>query len=192
MLDRALLPDRNVESMVAACVAAGVDWVQTRDRELEGAALLAWNDAVARGSAHAKRIVNRRIDVALACDADGVHLGFDALARDEARRLLGEPRSLGRSFHEPRAFAERGLDYGHLAPIEAPRSKPATRPSLGFGALTQAAQHGTPVLAQGGIGAGNAARAIEAGASGVAVTGAILGADDPARAARELREALDA
>jgi thiamine-phosphate pyrophosphorylase len=126
------------------------------------------------------------------CGAAGVHLGFDALPNEEARALLGDDALLGRSLHDPESFRRTGIDYGHLAPIEAPRSKPATRPSLGHAAITAAARHGTPVIAQGGIDARNARRAVEAGASGVAVTGAILATDDPAAATRALREALDA
>jgi thiamine-phosphate pyrophosphorylase len=180
---------------VAACVAAGVDWVQTRDRALEGGPLLAWNDRVAEGARRgggAALVVNRRIDIALASGAAGVHLGFDAVPNEDARALLGDDALLGRSLHEPEAFAKSGLDYAHLAPIATPHSKPASRPALGCAAITAAARHGTPVIAQGGIDRSNARQAIDAGASGVAVTGAVLAADDPAAATRALREALDA
>jgi len=179
---------------VAAAVAAGVDWVQVRDRTLDGAAYLALVDALAAAARPAARlIVNRRLDAALAANADGAHLGFDAPAADDARRLLGRDALLGVSCHEPEEVflaAAAGADYAHLAPIFDPRSKPRERPALGLEALRRAAGAGIPVLAQGGIDAGSAARARDAGAAGVAVTGAILDAEDPAEAAAALRGAL--
>lgn len=187
-------------AVVESVVAAGVDWVQVRDRSLEGAALLALCDAVregarrgaARRGAEAKLVVNRRADVALAAEADGVHLGFDALNPAGARSLLGPDALIGISAHAPEEIAAgSGASYAHLAPIAEPLSKPAERPPLGLAALGRAAARGLPVLAQGGIGLHNARAALQAGAAGVAVTGAILLADDPGRAARALREALD-
>lgn len=185
---------------VADAVRAGVDWVQVRDRGLEGAALLEHADAVAgaarRAAAETGRkvriLVNRRADVALAAGADGVHLGFDAVAPETARRLLGPDALLGISAHAPAEVrgAPAEVDYAHLAPIFAPISKAPVREPLGLGALAEATG-GPALLAQGGIDPERAARAREAGAAGVAVTGAILMADDPGAAAAALREALD-
>ncbi len=184
---------------MAAAVRAGVDWVQIRERELEAGALLAHAEAVtqaARAGARARGgrvrlIVNRRVDVALAIGADGVHLGFDAMDVAAARRLLGPDALVGVSCHSAdEVRAARGASYAQLAPIFAPFSKVASRPPLGLAAL-RAAAGGPPVLAQGGIDAAGAAAATAAGAAGVAVTGAILLAPDPAQAAATLRSALD-
>lgn len=187
---------------VEAAVRGGVDWVQIRERELPGAALLDHAAEIVRAAraAAAERggavtlLVNRRIDVALAIGADGVHLGFDAVDAATARRLLGAEARIGWSAHAASelAGAPPELSYAHLAPIFAPLSKPATRPALQPPALTAAARHGVPVLAQGGVTADNASALIEAGAAGVAVTGTILSADDPAAAAAALRASLDA
>jgi thiamine-phosphate pyrophosphorylase len=186
---------------IAAAVAGGVDWVQLRERALAARALLAWCDAVsaaARAAAGARGVrilVNRRIDVALAAGADGVHLGFDALDPARARALVGPGRLVGVSAHAPAevaAAARAGADYAHLAPILAPLSKPAERPPLGLAALAAGRGAGIPVLAQGGLEPANAGAALRAGAAGVAVTGALLGAPDPTEAARALRAALDA
>ena len=186
---------------LAAAVEGGADWLQLRERGLSRHALLSWVDdatAVARAAAARRHgdlrvLVNRRVDVALAAEADGVHLGFDALAPGRARALLGPGRLLGVSAHAVDELATAaGADYAHLAPIFAPLSKPAERPPLGLGALAAARAAGVPLLAQGGIDAGNAGAAVAAGASGVAVTGAVLGAADPAAAARALRAALAA
>ena len=78
------------------------------------------------------------------------------------------------------------------APIFAPLSKPAERPALGLDAIEAASAHGLPVIAQGGIEATHCRDLIRAGASGIAVTGSILMADDPEAATAELRAALDA
>lgn len=199
MLDRAVLRGELLEALAAA-VAAGVDRVQLRERALEGAALLELADAVCRTARDAAEragrgvevVVNRRLDVALAAGADGAHLGFDALPLAEARALLGPRALLGVSCHSAEEVsAAEGADYAHLAPIFAPLSKAASRPALGLEALGRAAG-GPPVLAQGGVEAANAAACLAAGAAGVAVTGAILMAADPGRAAARLRRALDA
>lgn len=188
----------SLPAMVASACAAGVDWVQLRDRELEGKAWLDWAETLAgaaRRSAPAVRIVvNRRLDVALALGADGVHLGFDAVEPREARALLPGHALVGVSTHDPAevaAIQAGAVDYVHLAPIHDPLSKPATRPALGLGALTRASRHGLPVLAQGGIDSARSRAAMAAGAAGVAVTGEILLARDPAAAAAALRSALD-
>jgi thiamine-phosphate diphosphorylase len=191
---RAPLPDA-----VADAVAAGVDWVQVREKDLEGAALLALCDEIAARARAARPdvrvLVNRRCDVALAAGLDGVHLGFDAFSAEAARRLLGARAWLGASTHaadELDAAACAALGYAQLAPIFPPLSKPAARPALGLAALRAASRAPLPILAQGGVEAANAADCIRAGAAGVAITGAILGAADPGAAARALRQALDA
>jgi thiamine-phosphate pyrophosphorylase len=197
---------RPLEEAVAAAVSAGVDWVQLRERDLGGAALLALARRVldaARAAAATRPggpagaplrfLVNRRVDVALAVGADGAHLGFDAMAPADARRLLGPRACLGVATHgadEVRAARAAGVDYVHLAPIFPPISKATSGPTLGLEGLRAATTYGVRVIAQGGIDAERAAAILEAGAAGVAVTGAILGAADPARAAAALREAL--
>jgi thiamine-phosphate pyrophosphorylase len=180
-------------------VRGGVDWIQVREHALEGAGLLAFVDAVAAAARAAaggrplRVLVNRRIDVALAAGADGVHLGHDAVPPGVARRLLPRSARIGVSTHAvSEALAAQEADYVQLAPIFPPLSKPAGRPALGLAALAQAAAGPLPLLAQGGIDAAGAAAARRAGAAGVAVTGAIWLAPDPEAAAARLREALDA
>jgi thiamine-phosphate pyrophosphorylase len=197
VIDRGLAPEAT-PARVAAAVRGGVDWIQVRERALEGAALLALVDAVAaaaRGAAGRRRVrvlVNRRLDVALAAGADGVHLGGDGMAPAVARRLLPPGALVGVSTHAvAEALAAQQVDYVQLAPIFAPLSKPQGRPPLGLAALTAAAAGPLPVFAQGGIDARSAAAARAAGAAGVAVTGAIWLASDPRAAAQGLREALD-
>ena len=196
MLDGETVERNGLAGLRSAC-EAGVDWIQLRDRGCDGAALLAAADcavAAARASARAVRVVvNRRADVARAAGADGVHLGFDALPPARARALLGTRAWIGVSLHDPAAVGtESDVDYVHLAPIFAPLSKPLERVPLGLAGLRAARSSGVPVIAQGGIEPTNARAVLAAGAAGVAVTGTISAASDPARAVRALRSALDA
>jgi thiamine-phosphate pyrophosphorylase len=179
---------------VAAVVEAGVDWVQLRDRALEGADWLSWAQDVAAAARGAEILVNRRVDVALAIAACGVHLGFDAISPAEAAALLPAGSRIGVSAHSPeevRAAQAAGATYAHLAPVWDPLSKPRERPALGPGILAEACASGLPVLAQGGVSADRCAEVLGAGAAGVAVTGDLLLADDPVAATRALRAALD-
>jgi thiamine-phosphate pyrophosphorylase len=200
--DRGTAPAGRLVEVVAACVAGGVDWVQVRERGLEGGALLELAEAIALAARRAalrrggavRVVINRRIDVALALGADGVHLGFDALDVERARALLGGDRLIGVSAHAPDealAAARAGASYVQLAPVWAPLSKPVSRPPLGLAAVEAAAAAEAPLLAQGGMDAATVGAALAAGAAGVAVTGALLGAADPEGAARRLRAVLD-
>ncbi len=214
VVDRAtcLLP---AAEAVREAVRGGVDWVQIRERELESGELLAWSESLARAAAEGAAeggqrvavIINRRVDIALSLAetgaAQGVQLGFDAVSPAVARELLGETAWIGLSTHHPdevvglsetqgRPGSPGGpANYAQLAPIFSPLSKTSTRPPLGLAALERACRSGFPVLAQGGMDAGNARKAVDAGAAGIAVTGAILQASDPRAAAQSLRAALD-
>jgi len=152
-------------------------------------------------------IVNDRIDVALASGADGVHLPADSFAIADARRLLGRSRLIGVSTHEiseVRAAVRGGADFAVFGPVYAPLSKTGYGRPRGFAALRAAchAAAGMPVFALGGITAERARRlaaprrrdARRAGGdvAGVAVIGAVFGADDPARAVKSLLAALSA
>ncbi len=182
---------------VAEAVAGGVDWVQIREKDLDGEPLAELVEAVRaalRGTA-ARILVNRRLDVALATGADGVHLGWDAVEPADARALLGPGALIGVSTHDPgealAAAADPAVDYLQIAPVRPPRSKAPGREPLGLAVLERLQGAGRPVLAQGGIDADTAAAAVAAGAAGVAVTGAILAAGDPHRAAAAIRRRLD-
>ena len=205
VLDGAALgPDPR--GFAAALFAAGVDWIQLRDRSREANALLALARALvaARGprvDGGPRVIVNKRADVALAAGADGVHLGIDALDPRSAAALAPGNLCLGVSLHglgelEALAATDEPIHSVHLAPIWSPRSKPAERTALGTGILQRAAgiaaRAGLALLAQGGLDPARAAEAIAVGAAGIAVTGDLSQAGDPPAAARALRRALDA
>jgi thiamine-phosphate pyrophosphorylase len=184
-------------------VAGGVDWVQLRERELTDRALLQFSREIAaaaeRGAKAAGRrvrlLVNRRVDLALVLEVDGVHLGTGAMEAVDVRALRPDSSYLvGVSTHQPsevRKAVRTGADYVHLAPIYAPRSKALTRPPLGLEAVRHACRAGIDVFAQGGVGATHCRELIGAGAAGVAVTGEILMSERPDKAAAALRRALD-
>lgn len=198
---------RDPAKRARAIFSAGADWIQLRDRTAPDAALLRVARALTearsavRADVGARRdrlrvIVNKRVDVALAAGADGVHLGFDALDVPEARALLGRRAAVGRSLHsvaEVREEATRDVpaDYVHLAPIWNPNSKPAERPALGSEALAEAARAGLCVFAQGGLDPERAAEAVAAGAAGIAVTGALARGASPDAFLAPFRRRLD-
>jgi thiamine-phosphate pyrophosphorylase len=196
------------EAFARGLFEAGVDWIQLRDRSLSAESLLEQArrlvaardeaDREAPGAGTKRRvIVNRRVDIARAAGADGVHLGFDALTEGAVRELLSEDAVIGHSLHSlAEVESQAGLDlpglrYGHLAPIWDPISKKASRPALGLDLLERACAFGLPILAQGGIDIARAAEVVAVGAAGVAVTGIISGASVPTDVARQLRCALD-
>lgn len=172
--------------------------VQLREKDLEGRALLALAREVRDVTrAHGARLlVNDRLDVALAAEADGVHLPAGGLPPDAARRLLAAVGLVGVSAHsaaEVAAARVRGADFALLGPIYDTPSKRAYGPPLGLTPLASAAAAaGMPVLAVGGVTAERVGELIAAGAQGVAVIGAVMGAPDPAAAMDRLLDAIEA
>jgi len=140
-------------------------------------------------------VVNDRIDLALAVDADGVHLGQGDLPPALARSLLGPEKLIGRSTHAlsqlHQAMAD-GCDYVGVGPVNATPTKPGREP-VGLDYVRQAAAESTiPFFAIGGIEPGNLAAVQAAGAKRVAVVRAITAASDPAAASRQLLDLLQA
>jgi thiamine-phosphate pyrophosphorylase len=139
-------------------------------------------------------IVNDRVDVALASQAHGVHLGQDDFPLPLARQLLGPKAILGgsaSSLEEARKCLAEGADYLGFGPVFATTSKADAGPASGLALLGRVVEEiGLPVVAIGGIDALNAPLVMAAGAQGVAVISAVCCQDDPAAAARALREAL--
>ena len=138
-------------------------------------------------------IINDQIDVALAIDADGVHVGQDDLPVAETRRLIGPDKILGLSVTnaEQLAAVPAGVDYLGIGPAYPTGTKPDAAAVVGVPRFAQLVQASAwPVVAIGGIHAGNCAALMAAGASGVAVVSAICGQSDPALATRLLLQVL--
>src|SRR5438094_10437373 len=139
-------------------------------------------------------IINDHADLAIAADADGVHLGQDALPPDAVRALPGfDGRLIGRSTHsleQARAAIKEGADYLAVGPVYATPTK-ASRPAVGTGLVSDvAAIADRPFVAVGGIDHDNAPAVVEAGARAIAVVRAVYDAADPAEAARRLHELI--
>jgi len=141
-------------------------------------------------------IVNDRVDVAIASDADGVHLGTGDFPIGLARRLLGPHRIIGGSGgsrDEAIADAEAGADYLGSGPVHATSTKPDAGPAAGPDLIRLVASTvPLPIIAIGGITAANVLHALAAGAHGVAVIAAVCASPDPEDATREIRAAIDA
>jgi thiamine-phosphate pyrophosphorylase len=198
------LPD--LEARVEAALAGGVRLVQYRAKEGSlDAAGEPLTDGERLRQAQALRqlcarhgalfVVNDRIDLALAVDADGVHLGQGDLPPAVARRLLGPERLLGRSthaIHQLQQAVQDGCDYVGVGPVNATPTKPGREP-VGLAYVRQAcAESPIPCFAIGGITAQEIPALRQAGASRVAVVRAISAAPDPGAASRELLAALEA
>lgn len=180
-------------SRVAAAVRGGVNMVQLREKEMPGGELLEFAlrlKEVTQG--RALLFVNERVDVALACGADGVQLGERALPVVTAEHLSGGELLIGRSVHnlERARAAEAGADMLTVGAIFATASHPGTRPA-GVGLIQDIASRvSLPLIGIGGIEAGNAAQVMEAGATGVAVIRSVLAAPDPEKAAHAIWRAI--
>jgi thiamine-phosphate pyrophosphorylase len=139
-------------------------------------------------------IINDHADLAIAADADGVHLGQDDLPPDAVRALPGfEGRLIGRSTHslqQARAAIDEGADYIAVGPVFPTPTKEG-RPAVGTGLVSLVAEIADrPFVAVGGIDHDNAPAVVEAGAQAIAVVRAVYDAVDPAESARRLHELI--
>jgi thiamine-phosphate pyrophosphorylase len=145
-------------------------------------------------------LINDRVDVALAAKAQGVHIGWDDMPAEEARRLLGADAIIGlsiKTLEQAAAAPLDVLDYVAIGGVYATSSKDNTSAPIGTGGLRaiataiRARKAKFPICAIAGITAANAGDVIAAGADGVSVISALSLAPQPAQAARELRRAVD-
>jgi thiamine-phosphate pyrophosphorylase len=176
-------------AFIEAAVRGGVDMVQIREKSLPDAELLQVLEqarSVTR-SLGVPLVVNDRPDLAVVVGADYVHVGQDDLPSEAVRRF-GIP--FGRSTHSPAELAAADADYVGVGPVHATPTKEG-RPAVGLELVRHAAARAAvPWFAIGGIDVETIGPVIAAGARRVAVVRAIGDADDPGRAARELRDAL--
>ncbi len=183
-----------------AALDGGVDVVQLREKDADARTRYRLGRRLREltAAAEADLIVNDRVDLAAALDADGVHLGQSDLPVEVARERLGDDAVVGCStstVEEAEAAVAAGADYLGVGAVYGTSSKDVADAKDGVGPervgeIARAVD--VPVVGIGGIDASNAAPVVEAGASSVAVITAITGADDPAAAARDLREAVTA
>ena len=199
--DRAILAGGSnlpMSDAVRAAAAGGATIIQHREKHLEGAAFLREADdlrAALEGSGCAFT-VNDRVDIALACGAEGVHLGQGDIPLSRAKRLAGDRLAFGVSAGRKEwaaQAAEDGADYIGVGPIYPTGSKENTRAPIGPEGVAGVLAHagGVPAVAIGGMNAENLAPVITAGACGVAVIGAVMGAPDIEAAARGIRRRIE-
>ena len=169
-----LRPSENLLEKIRAAFAAGVDWVQVREKRMATRDLcrLVERAVALSEKGTARLLINERLDVALACGADGVHLPADSLPVAAVRSAVPAEWLVGVSCHSPaqvEAAAHDGASFAVLGPVF---STPGKGPPLGLGTLREAchrvAAPAFPVLALGGITLETAQACVHAGAAGIA------------------------
>jgi thiamine-phosphate pyrophosphorylase len=201
LLDPAVSGGRSLPELAQA-VSGSATLVQLRDKHGSTRDMVQEARAL-REVLAPKRIpllINDRVDVALAAKADGVHIGQDDMAAEDARALLGRDAIIGLSIKtlaDAAAAPLELLDYVAIGGVFATTSKADAQAPIGHGGLrsvaqtVRARQAGYPICAIAGITAANAAEVVAAGADGVSVISALSLSDDPAEAARALRRVID-
>lgn len=197
ILDRAAARGRDLESVLEGAIAGGSRLVQLREKDWPSGRLwpLAARLRERCRQAGVTFIVNDRVDLALALDADGVHLGQDDLPPGPARRLLRHDMVLGLSTHsvvQARAAQAAGADYVAVGSMFPTGTKPDFE-LVGPDLVRQVrGEIRVPIVAIGGITPARVAAVIRAGADGVAVISGVCGAPDPAAATRAFVDAVRA
>ncbi len=185
----------DLAEFLAEILDAGVDIIQLREKDAEVADLLRWGEIFREAAARngALFILNDRPEVALALDADGVHLGQEDAPLDEARAILGGNAILGLSTHTPDQWdaAVPEADYLCAGPVWETPTKPG-RPAAGLEYVRYAAKSGEtrPWFAIGGINEGNLQQIQEAGVRRIVVVRAVTEASDPRSAVAALVRSL--
>jgi thiamine-phosphate pyrophosphorylase len=194
---------RDLAELARLCAEGGATLIQLRDKKSDTRDMVASARAIKQALApfRVPFVVNDRVDVALAAEADGVHLGPEDMTAEDARRLLGPKALIGISIKSTDAaeaapielidYVGSGGVYGTLSKQQ--KNAPIGPEGLGrIAAVLRRRAPQLPVAGIAGIDAGNAAAVIAAGANGVAVISAISLSSDPAAAARTLRTIVDA
>ncbi len=198
LTDRKASRGRSHLQVAEAAIAGGADVLQLRDKEASSGELYREALLLRKITREAKIpfIVNDRLDIGLAVDADGVHVGQSDLPASVVRKIMGPGKILGVSVVtvEEAIRAEKdGADYLGVGPVfEARGTKPDTGEPLGVDCIARIRRHcRLPIVAIGGINAENALTVREAGADAAAVISAIVSADDISQAARRLKHILE-
>jgi thiamine-phosphate pyrophosphorylase len=180
------------------CIAGGADCIQLRAKDVHDDCLFAMAREFARICAETDvlSVINDRPDIAVACGADGVHLGQNDLPIEQVRLLQGKPLIIGKSTHSPAELLSTCRDlptYVSLGPVFATSTKPQLTPVgldyVSHGA-NELAQTGIAHVAIGGITIDNVEQVLQAGANAIAVCAAVTKAPDPLVACRALKQKI--
>lgn len=195
--DRHQSGGRTLVDVVGRAFEGGVRAVQLREKDLSAAALYRLATDLRRLSSecNAKLIINGRLDIALAVDADGIHIGINSLPVSVARRILGKDKIIGYSAHaidEALAAEAAGADFVTFGPVYQTPSKAEYGEPCGVKKLAEAASAlKIPVIGLGGITVSRVSETLSANVGGIAVISAIMAADDPCAAAASLLNKIE-
>ena len=194
--DRALAGGREIEDIVRESVEGGATMVQLREKDIDTRDFieLALRLKKVLAPYGVPLIINDRVDVALASDADGVHIGQSDMPYAMARRILGPDKIIGLSVENFTQIEEANsldVDYIGVSPVFATPTKTDTAAPFGLEGLRRAVEMSEhPTVAIGGMNASTAADVIATGTDGIAVVSAIVCAASPRMASRELLDII--
>ena len=195
--DRDLCCNRSLLDIVLQAVQSGTAYVQLREKDLSTRDFVEEAIAVKKLLLpfHVPLIINDRIDVALACGADGVHIGQNDMPYETARRLMGDRAMIGLSVEtwaDVEASQNLDVDYIGVSPVFPTPTKTDTKEAWGLEGLQKIKSFSRhPLVAIGGINALNARTVVQAGADCLAVVSAVCSADDPAAAVINLNDIIN-
>lgn len=196
--DRPLSLGRPIEEVVVAAVEGGVTMVQLREKDCPTGEFITLARALKGALAPhgVPLIINDRVDVALAVDADGVHIGQSDMSYEDARRLLGPDKIIGLSvenFSDLERANSLDVDYVGISPVYGTPTKSDTAEPFGLEGLRRAVSLSAhPTVAIGGMNATTIGEVMQTGVDGVAVVSAICSAPSPKAAAQELLDIIKA
>jgi thiamine-phosphate pyrophosphorylase len=191
--DRGLCRNRPLQDIILHAVQGGSDYVQLREKDISTRFFVEEARSVKKilEPFRVPLIINDRLDVALACGADGVHIGQEDMPYAEARQRMGRDALIGVSvetWEDVEACEKLDVDYIGVSPVFATPTKTNTKEPWGLEGLKKIKAFSRHALvAIGGINAANAADVMRAGADCLAVVSAVCSADDPVTAARNLK-----
>jgi len=195
--DRILSKGRPIKFIVEQAIKGGVSMVQLREKDCSTLDFVNMAVRLKKQLApfHVPLIINDRLDVALASDADGLHIGQEDMPYAIARKILGYDRIIGLSVENIEQAKEANkldVDYIGLSPVFVTGTKPELVNALGLAGIRKIAAFSKhTMVAIGGINAQNATDVLRVGVHGLAVVSAISSADDPMKAAYEIRQKVD-
>jgi len=190
--DRSLTLGRSLEEIVSEAVKGGVTMVQLREKDSTTKEFYQLAIALKKQLSPFKipLIINDRLDIALACNAEGLHIGQHDMPYEVARHWLGKDKIIGLSVENTDDVLianQLDIDYIGISPVFGTPTKTDTAPALGLAGvnkISKISRH--PSVGIGGINSSNAADIILNGADGIAVVSAIMSADNPQKEAEKL------
>lgn len=190
--DRSFLHGRNLIDVVMQAVAGGVTMVQLREKDIDTRTFIELGLELKQKlqQVNIPLIINDRVDVAMAIDADGVHIGQSDMQYSLARRLLGSNKIIGLSVEnidEVIVANSLNVDYIGISPVFTTQTKTDTAQPFGLSGLREAVRLSIhPTVAIGGINLQTKNDVLDCGADGIAVVSAIMAAENPKQAAKDL------